>query len=183
MTQGHAAGGGSVDRLAERVTRAATLMIVYWSGWLTGWKLYVVVMLGFVLLAIFKAFGGVRQGAFHFWQGFSWLFPWLDGLALISYPGNFPEKSAGAGNLCLLNFEWSALILAVLSVVVYVIANRVCLSTEIVQEHIEQSRQEAAVEEEEIGAARDPGLRRPGLNAGRPLRRPPRHDWSHEPRA
>lgn len=81
------------------------------------------------------------------------MFPWLGGLALISYLGSFPAKSAGAGNLGLLNFEWSALILAGLSVVVYVIAYQVCLSSEVVQEHIDQSKQEAAVEEEELGAA------------------------------
>ena len=126
---------------------------MYWSGWLTGWKLYVAVLLGFVLLGLFKVFGGVQQGPFHFWEGFAWLFPWLGGLALTSYLGNFPEKSAGAGNLGLLNFEWSALILAALSVLVYLIANKVCLSTETVQEHIEQSRNEAAVEDEELGAA------------------------------
>lgn len=130
----------------------ASNLIVYWSGWLTGWKLYLSVLLGFVLLAIFKVFGGVRQGAFHFWQGFSWLFPWLGGLALISYLGNFPEKSVGAGNLGIINFEWSALILAGLSVLVYVIANMCRLSPGIAQEHIEESRQEAAVEEEELGA-------------------------------
>ncbi|MEO7422203.1 MAG: hypothetical protein ABIU87_07400 [Ornithinibacter sp.] len=131
----------------------ASDLIVYWSEWLTGWKLFIAVLLGFVLLAVFKAFGGVRQGAFHFWQGCACLFPWLGGLALISYLGNFPEKSVGAGNLGLLNFGWSALILAALPVLVDVIANKVCLSAEIVQEHIEQSRKEAAVEDEELGAA------------------------------
>ena len=131
----------------------ASNLIVYWSGWLTGWKLYITVLLGFVLLAVFKAFGGVRQGKFHFRQGISWLFPWLGGLALISFLGNFPEKAAGAGNLGVLNFEWSALILAALSVLVYVIALKVCLSPEDAKEHIEQSRREAQVEEEELGAA------------------------------
>lgn len=53
----------------------------------------------------------------------------------------------------MLNFEWSALILAALSVLVYVIANKVCLSADIVEEHIEQSRKEAAVEDEELGVA------------------------------
>lgn len=135
----------------------ASNLTVHWPGWLTGGKLYIAVLLGFVLLALFKAFGGVRQGAFHFRQGFSglflWLFPWLGGLALISYLGNFPEKSVGAGNLGVLNFEWSALILAALSVLVYIMTNKVCLSSEEALEHIEQSQQEAAVEEEELGAA------------------------------
>ncbi len=129
----------------------ASNLIVYWSGWLTGWKLYIAVLLGFVLLAVFKVFGGVRQGKFHFRQGFSWLFPWLGGLALVSYLGSFPDKSAGAGNLGVLNFGWSALILAALSVLVYVIALNVCLSPEDVNEHIEQFRREAQVEEEELG--------------------------------
>jgi hypothetical protein len=120
---------------------------------LTGWKLYVAVLLGFVLLALLKVFGGVRQGAFHFWRGAAWLVPWLVGLALVSYLGNFPEKSVGAGNLGLLDFEWSALILAGLSVLVYVIANKVCLSSEEVLENIEQVKQEAAVAEEELGVA------------------------------
>ena len=131
----------------------ASNLIVYWSGWLTGWKLYIAVLLGFVLLGVFRIFGGVRQGPMHFWQGFAWLFPWLAGLALISYLGNFPEEAEGAGNLGLLNFEWSALLLAGLSVVVYVIANKVALPTEVVLENIEHSAKEAAVEEQELGAA------------------------------
>ncbi len=130
----------------------ASNLIVYWSGWLTGWKLYIAVLLGFVLLGLFKIFGGVRQGPMHFWNGFAWLFPWLGGLALISYLGNFPEKAAGAGNLGLLNFEWSALILGGLSVLVYVIANKVALPTEVVLENMEESRKEAALEEAELGA-------------------------------
>ena len=131
----------------------ASNLIVYWSGWLTGWKLYLSVLLGFVLLGLFKIFGGVRQGPFHFWQGFVWLFPWLGGLALISYLGNFPEESAGAGNLGVLGFESSAFLLAALSVLVYLIANKVCLPSETVREHIEQSKEEAAVEDAELGTA------------------------------
>ena len=131
----------------------ASNLIVYWSGWLTGWKLYIAVLLGFVLLGLFKVFGGVSQGPMHFWNGVAWLFPWLGGLALISYLGNFPEEAEGAGNLGLLNFEWSALILGALSVLVYVIANKVALPTEVVLENIEHSRQEAALEDAELGAA------------------------------
>ncbi|KRE61504.1 APC family permease [Nostocoides sp. Soil756] len=130
----------------------ASNLIVYWSGWLTGWKLYLSVLVGFVLLGLFKVFGGVRQAPLHFWNGVSWLFPWLGGLALISYLGNFPEKSAGAGNLGVLNFEWSAVLLAALSVLVYVIATRVALPADAVVEHIEQSKEEAAVEDAELGA-------------------------------
>ena len=106
-----------------------------------------------MLLAVFKAFGGVRQGALHFRQGFAWLFPWLAGLALISYLGNFPEKSAGAGNLGVLELR-----------VVRADPGRPVGAglrhrqqgvprPELVEEHIEQSGKEAAVEVEELGMA------------------------------
>ncbi len=128
-------------------------LIVYWSGWLTGWKLYVMVLIGFVLLGVFHVFGGVSAPTLDVKAGASWVLPWLGGLALISYLGNFPEKSVGAGNLGILNFEWSLVILLVHAVLVYVIAYKFRLSPEDAHEHIERSREESRIEEEELGAA------------------------------
>ncbi|HET7388511.1 MAG TPA: APC family permease [Nocardioidaceae bacterium] len=127
-------------------------LIVYWSGWETGWKLYVAVLLGFVLLAVFMLTGRVTAPKLDFIPGAAWLVPWLGGLCLISYLGSFPEKSAGAGNLGLINFEWAILILLGLSVLVYWIAHVVRLSPEDAAEHIDQSRVESQVEEEELAA-------------------------------
>jgi len=126
-------------------------LIVYWSGWLTGWKLYVAVLIGFVLLGVFKVTGGVRTPSFDVKAG-AWVFPWLGGLALVSYLGNFPDKKVGAGNRGLINFEWAAVVLLLLSVGVYVMAQRFRLSPEAAERNIEESRAEAAVEEEELGA-------------------------------
>jgi len=130
----------------------ASNLIVYWSGWLTGWKLYIAVLIGFVLLGIFKVTGGVRTPNFDFKAG-AWILPWLGGLALISYLGTFPDKSAGAGNLGVINFEWAAVILFALSALVYVMAYKFRLTPEEAREHVEEARQESQVEEEEIGAA------------------------------
>ncbi|NYD42520.1 amino acid permease [Nocardioides panaciterrulae] len=128
-------------------------LIVYWSGWLVNWKLFIAVLIGFVLLGVFHVTGRVTAPKLDFKAGAAWLLPWLAGLALISYLGNFPEKSAGAGNLGAFNFGWSFLVVFVFSVVIYAIAQKTALHPDEAAEHIEQSRRESEVEEESLGAA------------------------------
>jgi amino acid transporter len=128
-------------------------LIVYWSGWLVNWKLFVAVLIGFVLLAVFHATGRVTAPKLDFKAGAAWLLPWLGGLALISYLGSFPDKSDGAGNRGLFSFEFSIPLVLVFSIIVYAIALRTALSPEEAEEHIARSRKEAQVEEETLGAA------------------------------
>ncbi len=128
-------------------------LIVYWSGWDIDWKLSVAVLLGFVLLVVFTVTGRVTAPKLDFKAGAAWVLPWLGGLALISYLGNFPEKSAGAGNLGWINFGWAFVILLALSIAVYALAQWAALSPEAAAEHIEASRAESAVEQEELAPA------------------------------
>ena len=67
---------------------------------------------------------------------------------MISYLGSFPDP--GAGNRGLLNFETSAALMAVLSVIVYVLAYRYRLSPEETERHIAQTEEEAHVEDEQL---------------------------------
>jgi len=127
----------------------ASNMIVYWSGWDVDWKLMVAVLIGFVLLGVFTLTGQVHLPDMAFSSGAAWVIPWLAGLTVISYLGSFPDP--GAGNRGLLNFEWSALLIGVLSVVVYVLAYRFRLSPEEAARHIEATEEEARVEDEELG--------------------------------
>jgi len=127
-------------------------LIVFWSGWDIVWKLMVAVLLGFVLLALFTVTGRVTAPKLDFVPGAVWLLPWLGGLTIVSYLGNFPDKSAGAGNTGWINFEWALLVTAVLTVVVYVLAYRFRLSPEEAQEHIEISRREAEITDQQLGA-------------------------------
>ena len=83
-------------------------LIVYWSGWTTVWKLMVAVLIGFVLLAAFMASGQLKGKSLDVRSGL-WVFPWLIGLTVISYLGNYPEPAAG--NLESLNFVLSAALL------------------------------------------------------------------------
>ncbi|GAB3449838.1 APC family permease [Phycicoccus ginsengisoli] len=126
----------------------ASNLIIYWSGWLVNWKLFVSVLIGFVLLAVFTVTGQVRAPRLDLRAGAAWLLPWLVGLALLSYLGDFPEKDKGAGNLGLIGFGLSIVLVLALSVGVYVIAYANRLSPEHASEHVEANRAEAEVEGE-----------------------------------
>ena len=127
----------------------ASNMIVYWSGWDIVWKLMVAVLLGLVLLAVSILTGQVKTPELDFPSGAAWLLPWLGGTTLVSWLGNFPDQPR-AGNLGVLNFEVSALVVLVLSVGVYALAYRFRLSPEAAAEHIRASEKEAEVTDAQL---------------------------------
>jgi amino acid transporter len=127
-------------------------LIIYWSGWDIVWKLMVSVLLGLALLGVFTLTGSVKSRELDFPSGASWLLPWLGGLTLISYLGNFPEDPR-KGNLGWLNFETSVAIILVFSVLIYLLAYAVRLSPEEAQSNIDEVREEAEVEDQELGAS------------------------------
>lgn len=122
-------------------------LIVYWSGWTTVWKLMVAVLIGFVLLAAFALSGQMKGESLDVRSG-AWVFPWLIGLTVISYLGNYPEPAAG--NRDVLGFGLSAGLLFLLSVGVYVMAYVFRLSPEQAQTYIDDSVHEARVEDAEL---------------------------------
>lgn len=129
-------------------------LIVYWAGWDVNWKLFVSVALGFVFLAVFHIFG--KDLPHLEWKaGATWALPWLGGLCLISYLGDYPDKktNAGAGNTHTIGFGWGFIVLLALTALVYWLALKVRLPQEQVEEHIKATKAEAAEEEEELGAA------------------------------
>jgi amino acid transporter len=128
-------------------------LIIYWSGWDIVWKLMVAVLLGFLMLALFKVTGRVTSPSMDFASGAAWVLPWLVGMTLISYFGNFPDASEGVGNVGAINFEWAFVVILALSVVVYALAQRFRLSPEAAEEHIASSRHEAEVSDEQLAEA------------------------------
>jgi amino acid transporter len=119
-------------------------LIVYWSGWTTVWKLMVAVLIGFVLLGAFVGSGQMKGKSLNF-RASAWVLPWLAGLTVISYIGNYPEPKAG--NLNSLNFGLSTALILLLSAGIYAMAYRFRLSPEEAQAYIEESLAEAHVEE------------------------------------
>jgi amino acid transporter len=122
-------------------------LIVYWSGWTTVWKLMVAVLIGFVLLAVFIVSGQMEDRRLDLRAG-AWVFPWLIGLTVISFLGNYPEPAAGNRNV--LGFALSAGLLLVLSVGIYLMAYFFRLEPEETQEYVDESVEEAKVEETEL---------------------------------
>jgi amino acid transporter len=125
-------------------------LIVYWAGWDVDWKLFVGILLGFVLLAVYAAFRREQMPAMDWRAGASWVLPWLGGMALISYLGSYPDPSDG--NRGVIGFGWGFVLILVLSALVYAIALKVRLPRDRVQEHVEQTLVEAEEEKDTLGA-------------------------------
>jgi amino acid transporter len=125
----------------------ASNLIVYWAGWDVDWKLFVGILLGFVLLAVYKMVRPERIENMDWRAGATWSLPWLAGLALISYLGSYPDPALG--NLGWISFGWGFVAILALTAIVYAIALKVRLPRNRVQEHVEQTMIEV---EEEKGA-------------------------------
>lgn len=127
-------------------------LIVYWAGWDTDWKLFVSVLIGFVLLGIFHVTGKGSMPPMQWRAGAPWVLPWLGGLCLISYLGSYPDTSKHAGNLGALPFGWGFLAMLALTALVYGVALRTRLPRQLVQEHIDDTLAEVEQEDHELGS-------------------------------
>ena len=114
--------------------------IVYWSGWNTVSLLMLVLAIGYVVIAASSALHLNDKMPKMDWKASVWLFPYLVGMVLISYFGNFDSGAThgvfgGIGvfkNLLLggngdLAFWWDLLVLAAFSVAIYIMAIRSAL--------------------------------------------------------
>ena len=121
-------------------------LIIYWSTWPINWKLFVAVLIGFVLLGVFHFTGQIRHDSYDLKAGASWTLPWLAGLALISYLGDY-------GGRGVIGFGWAIPVLFVFSAVIYVIAVTQALPKATIDRYIAEVEEESAIEEEELESA------------------------------
>jgi amino acid transporter len=126
-------------------------LIVYWSGWDVNWKLFVTVLLGFVLLGVFHLTGKGDMPPMDWRSGATWTVPWLGGLCLISYLGDYPDPAAG--NRAAIGFGWGFLVVALFTAVIYGLAMWSRLQRDRVEAHIADAEAESATEREELGAS------------------------------
>ncbi len=123
-------------------------MIIYWAGWNTNWKFFAIIGVGYVLMGIFALTGQLRFSME--WRAGAWVIPWLGGMALISYLGDYDGGRGVFSGLWvgfLVNLVWSA--------VIYTLAVKVRLPGERVEQitaelphdeiEIEQAEEVAAV--------------------------------------
>ena len=107
----------------------ASNLIVFWAGWETNYKLLISILIGYALLAGYHRFSA--DAAPLEWRAGIWVVPWLAGLMLISYLGEF------GGGQDVLTLGWGALAVAILSGAIYALAIRVRLAPERVARSIE----------------------------------------------
>jgi len=117
--------------------------IILFSGWSVVWKLIVAILIGFVLLAISFATSPPDRRPSLDWLSAAWLWPYLIGLTVISYLGSFDIKKPNTipligltGPRNDLTFGWDMLVMAVFSIVIYVLAIRTRLPNERVTEYV-----------------------------------------------
>jgi len=120
----------------------AANLLIYWAGWTVIWKLFVAIALGFVLLAVAQATN--RSERTLQWKGASWLWPYLIGMAVISYLGTFGE---GAG---VIPFGLDVVVVTVFSIAIYAFAMTVRLTPEEARRHVAEAREEAEEVDEEL---------------------------------
>jgi amino acid transporter len=108
-------------------------LIVYWTGWETNWKLFVAIILGYVLMGLYYGLSKRAKPPLEFRHGW-WILVWFAGLAVVSYLGNYPDKGEHAGNLGILGLGLGAVATFVLTALVLWLALRSALPSERVRE-------------------------------------------------
>ena len=125
--------------------------IVYWAGWNTIFWLYIFIIAGFVVFFVYQAVAPPGRKLHLHWRAASWIPPWLIGLGIISYLGQFPTSKPSSGwpfGIALLAKQdipfWTDLIVvAAWSLVIYYWAARVAMPTEYVKQAVEVVDEEA----------------------------------------
>jgi amino acid transporter len=129
--------------------------IVYWAGWNTIFWLYVFIIIGYVVFAIYQAAAPPSRKLNLAWRAAAWIPPWLVGLGIISYLGQFPSTKPSSGwpfSITLLAkqtipFWWDLVTIAVFSLVIFYMAVRFAQPQKYVAEAVAASEDEMSLDQ------------------------------------
>jgi amino acid transporter len=94
-------------------------LLVYWGGWKVDWKVFCAIGVGYVLLtASYLAKRRDERPTLGFKSG-SWVLPWLIGLGVLSYVGQYSSPTHLAFGLTHIPFWWDIGAVAAWSLVIY----------------------------------------------------------------
>lgn len=109
-------------------------MIVYWAGWSIYSTLMVVMLIGFALIALSYALNLNPDRPQIDWGAAIWVIPYLVGMGVISYLGQYPTPADGilggvgtfatvlVGGTQAIPFYWDLAVVAVFSLAIYYLA-------------------------------------------------------------
>lgn len=116
---------------------AAATLIVYWGGWETTWKLLVDIGIGFVVFAFNQVRGrGIKRADLDV-RTLSWLAPYLIGLLLLTFYGQFK------GGRAALPFGVDLAVVAAFALIIYPFAVRQGAAPKMVERYLAEDTQAA----------------------------------------
>jgi amino acid transporter len=124
--------------------------IVYFTGFSTLFWLYVLIVIGFLIFAIYQVSIPAERRTIIDWRAAIWIIPWLAGLLIISWLGRYDAASVfGVKLLATMRLpNWiDLLVLAAFSLAIYYWAVYSTLSHDRVQAAVEQVEAEADIPE------------------------------------
>jgi amino acid transporter len=128
--------------------------ILLFTGWTVVWKLMVAILIGFALLGVSMLTDEQARAQSLDWRSADWLWPYLAGMAVISYLGSFDTRTPSSvplvgleGPRNVLTFGWDILAVAILSVAVYTFAIRRRLPAGQTLEHVGAAAAEAEADD------------------------------------
>jgi amino acid transporter len=131
--------------------------VLLFSGWAVVWKLLVAILIGFALLAISAVTSPVERRPALDWVSGAWLWPYLVGMAVISYLSSFDTSTPSKlpliglnGPKNVLTFGWDVLVVAVFSLLIYALAMRVRLPDNRTHAYVGDLAAEAQAEAAEL---------------------------------
>jgi amino acid transporter len=117
--------------------------ILLFTGWAVVWKLIVAILIGFALLAVSRVSDPDARDQSLDWRSAVWLWPYLFGMAAISYLSSFDTSTPSSipllglhGPRNVLTFGWDVLAVALLALAVYAVAIRSRLPAARVRERV-----------------------------------------------
>jgi amino acid transporter len=110
--------------------------IVLFAGWTVDYKLFIAIAIGLVLLAVSQLSRRREDRVQLDWRSSIWLWPWLAGMAVLSYVSSFE----GAKNY--LHFGVDMAATAVFALIIYYFALSCRLPDDLVRERLEQGADE-----------------------------------------
>jgi len=125
--------------------------IVYFAGWSTIFWLYVFVALGFVLFGVYQATLPSGARTIIDWRAASWIVPWLVGVGIISWQGQYDGSPPTVFGITLTSTKnipswWDLLIVAAFSMVIFFWAVAVGMPRDKVQAAVNDVEMEASVD-------------------------------------
>jgi amino acid transporter len=123
----------------------AANLILYWSGWKTDSKLFIAILAGLAILAVTHLVGAVEKRPSFDWRASVWIWPWLGGMALITWLGQFDGRKV-------IPFWFDMVLVAAFSLAIFYWALSLALPQEQVRAYLDAQKDEEATEKQELAA-------------------------------